>query len=158
MSHRQSWAGPPFPRKRAPNTILSAPADRSMGPYLSSLPSQLMKQWGQRQASISGRLLGLMCPYHQHEIGTFNTCSRGPTHWSLTDTGGGYNLRGAGFPHTTPRPSQLPISPFPKGLARSQIIQTTFINWTGEGTSPKSHEWKPPLDFYRNLLSKHSMI
>jgi hypothetical protein len=42
---------------------------------------------------------------HQHAIGTFNTCSRGPTHWSLTDTGGDYNLGGAGLPHTTPRPS-----------------------------------------------------
>jgi hypothetical protein len=37
---------------------------------------------------------------HQHAIGTFNTCSRGPTHRSLIDTGGGYNLGGAGLPHT----------------------------------------------------------
>jgi hypothetical protein len=28
---------------------------------------------------------------YQHAIGTFNTCSWGPTHRSLTDTGGGYN-------------------------------------------------------------------
>jgi hypothetical protein len=38
--------------------------------------------------------------YHQHAIGTFNTCSRGPTEWSLTDKGRGYNLGGAGLPHT----------------------------------------------------------
>jgi hypothetical protein len=31
--------------KRAPDTILSTPADLSTGPYLVSLPSQLMKQW-----------------------------------------------------------------------------------------------------------------
>jgi hypothetical protein len=30
-------------------------------------------------------------PIYQHTIGTFNTCSRGPIHRSLTDTGGGYN-------------------------------------------------------------------
>jgi hypothetical protein len=30
-------------------------------------------------------------PIYQHVIGTFNTCSRGPTHWSFTNTGGGYN-------------------------------------------------------------------
>jgi hypothetical protein len=30
-------------------------------------------------------------PIYQHAIDTFNTCSRGPTHRSLTETGGGYN-------------------------------------------------------------------
>jgi hypothetical protein len=40
--------------------------------------------------------------YHQYAIGTFNTCSRGPTHRSLTDTGRVYSLGGANFPHTTP--------------------------------------------------------
>jgi hypothetical protein len=37
----------------------------------------------------------------------------GPTHRSLTDTGGGYNHRGAGLPHTTLRPSQPAVSTFP---------------------------------------------
>jgi hypothetical protein len=50
------------------------------------------------QASVDDKLLGLLGPYHQHAIGTFNTCSRGPTHRSLTDTGRGYNLAGAGLP------------------------------------------------------------
>jgi hypothetical protein len=44
-----------------------------------------------------------------------------------------------------------------KGPARFQVIHTTFTNRTGEGTSPKSHECESPLDFYRNLSSKHSM-
>jgi hypothetical protein len=30
-------------------------------------------------------------PIYQHAIGTFNSCLWGPTHRSLTDTGGGYN-------------------------------------------------------------------
>jgi hypothetical protein len=88
-------------------------ADRSAGLYLASLLSQPMKKWGQSQASINGRLLGLLGPYHQYVIGTFNTCGRGPTEQSLTDTGGGYNLRGVGFPRTTPWPSRLVVSPFP---------------------------------------------
>jgi hypothetical protein len=43
------------------------------------------------QAPIDGRLLGLSDPYHWYMVGTFNTCSRGPTHQSLTNTGGGCN-------------------------------------------------------------------
>jgi hypothetical protein len=44
---------------------------------------------------------------------TFNTYSQVSTHWSLTDICGGYNLGGAGFPHTTPWRSQPVVSPFP---------------------------------------------
>jgi hypothetical protein len=44
-------------------------------------------------------------PIYQHAIGTFNTCSRGPAHQFLTDTGGGYNLEGANF--------HIPLSDLP---------------------------------------------
>jgi hypothetical protein len=67
---------------------------------------------GLSHASVDDKLLGLLDPYHQHAIGTFNTYSWGPTHRSLTDTGGGYNLRGASFPRTTLQPSQLAVSTF----------------------------------------------
>jgi hypothetical protein len=40
----------------------------------------------------------------------FNTCSRGSTHQSLNDIGGGYSLGGAGLPHTTLWPSQPTVS------------------------------------------------
>jgi hypothetical protein len=72
-------------------------AFRSMGPYPASLPQQ-PKSSGKSQAPIDNQLLGLPGPYHRHVIGTFNTCSRGPTEGSLIDTGGGggYNLGGAG--------------------------------------------------------------
>jgi hypothetical protein len=87
-------------------------------------------------------------PYHQHVISTFNTCSRGPTHRSLTDTGGGYNLGGADLTHHTPQPFQPTVLRFaPKGPARSQVNQPTIINWTKEGANPKYFEWDPPLDF-----------
>jgi hypothetical protein len=58
----------------------------------------------------------------QHAISTFNTCSRGATHWSLSDTGGSDSLEGVVFPHTTPRPFQPMVLPFPpKGPAWSLV-------------------------------------
>jgi hypothetical protein len=36
--------------------------------------------------------ISLLDLYHQHVISTFNTCSWGSIHRSLTNTGGGYNL------------------------------------------------------------------
>jgi hypothetical protein len=71
-------------------------------------------QWsvGKSQASVDNRLLGLPGPYHRHVTSMFNTCSRSPTHRSLIDTGGRYNVGRAGFPHTTPRPSQPIVSNF----------------------------------------------
>jgi hypothetical protein len=83
---------------------------------------------GVKLSSVDGRLLGLLGPYHQHAIGTFNTCSRGLTHQSLTDTGGSYNLGGASFPHTTPWPSQQVISTShlraPPDLQINQALET----------------------------------
>jgi hypothetical protein len=55
---------------------------------------------GKSQAPVDNRLLGLPGPYHRHAIGMFNTCSWGPTERYLIGTGGGYNLGGAGLPHT----------------------------------------------------------
>jgi hypothetical protein len=83
---------------------------------------------GKRQASVDNQLLGLPGPYHRHAIGTFNTCSRGPTHRSLTDTGGAYSLKGAGLPHTTPWPFQPTVSNFhlraPPSLQFIQVLST----------------------------------
>jgi hypothetical protein len=125
-SHQHSWAGPLLPRKRASDTIHNKTVDWSMGPYPVSLPIQPMNQWGQSQPYVGGRLLGLPGLYHRHAISTFNTCSRGVTHRSLTDTGGGYKLGGVGFPHTTPRLSQLTVSTFhlkvPPGLQFNQSL------------------------------------
>jgi hypothetical protein len=116
------------PEKKGSRHNPQRTADRSVSSYPASLPSQPMKQWGQSQASINGRLLGLLGSYHQYAIGTFNTCSWGPTHRFLTDTGGGYNFGGAGFPRTTPRPSQPVVSPFhlraPPGLQLNQVLTT----------------------------------
>jgi hypothetical protein len=83
---------------------------------------------GKSQASVDNRLLDLPGQYHRYAIGTFNTCSRGPTHRSLTDTGGGYSLGGAALPQTTPRLSQPAVSHFhlraPPGLQFNQVLTT----------------------------------
>jgi hypothetical protein len=72
--------------------------------------------------------IGLLDSYHQHVISTFNICSWGPTHRSLTDTGRGYNLRGTGLPHHTPRPFQSVVSTFhlraSSGLQFNQVLST----------------------------------
>jgi hypothetical protein len=87
-------------------------------------PEPTLKQWGQSQASVDDRLLGLLGSYHQHAIDTFNTCSWGLTHRSLTDTCGGYSLEGVRFPHTTLGPFEPTVLPFPpKGPARSSDYQ-----------------------------------
>jgi hypothetical protein len=90
-------------------------AHRLTDPWVHTQFLSQANQWssGESQTSINSRLLGLLGPYHRHAIGTFNTCSRGPTHRSLTDTDGGYNLGGAAFHVPTPRPSQPVVSPFP---------------------------------------------
>jgi hypothetical protein len=92
-------------------------------------------QWsrGISQAPVGDPLLGLPDPYHRHVIGTFNTCSRGPTQWFLTDTGGGYNFEGVGLPLTTPRPSQPAVFAFhlrvPLGLQFNQVLTTKPKCW-----------------------------
>jgi hypothetical protein len=67
--------------------------------------TQLLSHNSQRaveksQPPVGNRLLGLPSTYHRHAIGTFNTCSWGPTERSLIDTCEGYNLGGASLPHT----------------------------------------------------------
>jgi hypothetical protein len=89
-------------------------------------PTTANKVVGKSQASIDNRLLGLSGLYHQHAIGTFNTCSRGPTHWCLTDSGEGYSLEGAIFSRTTPRPFQPAVFTFhlraSSGLQFNQVL------------------------------------
>jgi hypothetical protein len=158
MSHRQIWMDPTTLEKKG-SWHNSHHAD---WPIYGSVPSFSPKPTNEvvdlSQTSINNKLLGLLGPYHQHAIGTFNTCSRKPNHRSLTDTGGGYNLEGADFPHTTPRPSQSAVYPFhlrvPPGL---KLSINSLPSELENGTNMKSCEWKPPLDFYRTLSSKPSV-
>jgi hypothetical protein len=89
-------------------------------------PEPANEAGGVSQAPVSDQLLGLPGPYHRHAISTFNTCSWGPTHRSLTDTGGGYNLWGASLPHTHSLTFPTSCLPFPlvvpPGLHFNQVL------------------------------------
>jgi hypothetical protein len=112
-----------FSQHATPNST-SQPDWVAHGTHLSFCPNATTEAMRISQAPVDGRLLVLLGPYHQHMISTFNTCSWGPTHRSLTDTGAGYNLGGDSLSHYTPRPSQPTVLHFPpKGPARSQVIQ-----------------------------------
>jgi hypothetical protein len=80
-----------FREKGIPNYILSTPANRSTSPHPGSLLLSTKEVVGLSHASVDSRLLALPGPYLWHAIVTFNTYSWGPTHRSLTDTGGCYN-------------------------------------------------------------------
>jgi hypothetical protein len=56
-----------------------------------SLPRDGLRGGERGFDQVITQLHQLTRPIYQHAIGTFNTCSWGPTHRSLTDTGGGYN-------------------------------------------------------------------
>jgi hypothetical protein len=111
-SCQQHWTKLLLPRKRAPVPIHSTPADWSSR--------------GKAKHLLSTSYIGLLGTYHQYVISTFNTCSWGPTHRSLTDIGRGYNLTGVGFLHHTPQPSQLMVLHFP--LVALPSLRLTNLN------------------------------
>jgi hypothetical protein len=81
------------------------------------------------QSTIDNRLIVLPGLYHRHAIGTFNTCSQGPTERSLIDTDGGYNLGGAGLPHTHSPSFRTSCLRFPlMALPGLQFNQISAIN------------------------------
>jgi hypothetical protein len=109
---QQSWTDSLLPRKSAPDSTFQ-PGWVAHGTLLSLSPKH--NHWiSVLKINIYWWTcyIDLLGPYHQHLISTFNTCSQGPTHWFLTDTGGGYNLKGAGLPHHTLQPSQPAVSTF----------------------------------------------
>jgi hypothetical protein len=107
---------------------IQSTARRSSEPWIRTqlLSHNSQRAVGKSQAPVDNRLLGLPGPYHRHAIGTFNTCSRGQTEWSLIDTGKCYNLRGTGLPHThSPTfPTSYPHFPLvaPPGLHFNQVL------------------------------------
>jgi hypothetical protein len=112
MSHRQIWTDP-LPREKKGSRHNPQHTNWSICGSVPSFSHRTASEAvGKIQASVDDKLLDLLDPYHQHAISTFNSCSRGLTHRSLTNTGGGYNLEGVDFPHATHRPSQSAIFPF----------------------------------------------
>jgi hypothetical protein len=133
---QQSWTDSLLPRKSASDST-SHPGWVVHGTYLSFSPNTTIEAVHLSQTSVDNRVLGLPGPYHRHTIGTFNTCSQVPTHQSLTDIGGGYHIENLRIATTLflSFPFEGSTDP-PNGPAQSQIIQTTFTNWTGEGNKP----------------------
>jgi hypothetical protein len=90
-SRQLGWTDALPPRKSAPDST-SQPgwvAHRTRLSFSRNITTEAVRL---SQALVDTRLLSLLGPYHQYAISTFHTCSRGPTHWSLTDKGGGTTL------------------------------------------------------------------
>jgi hypothetical protein len=130
----------PLPRKSAPDST-SQPCWVARGTRINFSPNPTIEVVGLSQASIDGKLLGLLGPFHQHATCMFNTCSRGANPSVLNQ-----HRRGLQFWRcrlTTSHSSTFPTIglPFPpKGPTRSQVINQLITIRT------KSHEWEPPLD------------
>jgi hypothetical protein len=141
-SRRQGWTESLLPRKRAPDTILSTPTDRSAGPYAVSLSSQPMKQWKkpnthQRQAT---RFIGPISPacdrYVQYLL-------MGANRTVFNQHRLGYNLEGANLPHTHSPTFPTGCLPFPlvappglhfnQTLAKDQGVQFLKNLWPPSG-------------------------
>jgi hypothetical protein len=91
---------------------------------------------------VSGDLIPPPMRYHQHVIDTFNTCSWGPTEQSLTDTGGSYNLGGAGLPHTHSSTFLTSCLRFPlKAPPDLHFNQVPVINQSFEFEGPMAATW-----------------
>jgi hypothetical protein len=120
--HWQIWTDPTAHEKKGSqhNPHHTGWPIRGFVPSFSPEPAN--EAGGVSQAPDGDQLLGLSGLYHRHAIGMFNTSSWGPIHQSLTDTGGGYILGGAGLPHTHSPTFSTSCLPFPpKGPARSPV-------------------------------------
>jgi hypothetical protein len=99
-------------RKRAPDTTPTRLSDpRVRHPFLSQ-----HNHWSsnESQESVDNRLRQFTWPIITSMWWVRSILSHGgPTHQCLTNIGEGYNLGGAGMPHTTPRPSQPTVIHFP---------------------------------------------
>jgi hypothetical protein len=111
-------------------------ARRLIGPHVRTQFLSQNSQWnsGERSSFCWQPATRLTGSIYQYAIDTFNTCLRGPTHQSLTNTGGGYDPEGASFSHTTFRPSQPMVFTFhlsaPPGFRLSIIQQLpTELKW-----------------------------
>jgi hypothetical protein len=117
--------------------------------HLIPLPHDRLRVMERGFAQVVAQLHHLTGPIYQHAIGIFNACSRGLTHWSLTDTSGGYNLGGADFLHTTPWPSQPMVSTFHLRAPPSLRLSIQHKPLAIKSKTPSRRVASMPLDLYR---------
>jgi hypothetical protein len=118
-----------LPRKSAPDST-SQLGWVTCRTHLSFSSNITIEALGLSQASIDGKLLGLLGTYHQY----VQYLLTGPIHQFLTDTGAGYNLGCADLPYHTPRPFQPMKLHFPfKGPVRSHVNHPTIFQLNQEG-------------------------
>jgi hypothetical protein len=126
MRRRQIWIDPTTPEKKGSrhNPQHAGWLIRGSVPSFSPEPANEVR--GVSQAPDDDQLLGLPGSYHRHVVGTFNTCSWGPTEQSLINIGRGYNLGDAGSPHTHSPTFPTSCLPFPlvapPGLHFNQVL------------------------------------
>jgi hypothetical protein len=113
VRRRQIWTDPTTLEKKYSRHNPQHVGWPIRGSVPSFSPEPANEAGGISQAPDDDQLLGLPGPYHRHAIGTFNICSWGPTEQSLINTGGGYNLGGAGSPHTHSPTFPTSCLPFP---------------------------------------------
>jgi hypothetical protein len=89
-------------RKRPLDTIPSTSSYRSAGPPPSFSTNIVIEAVMKPKHLLMICYISFLGPYLQHVISTFNTCSRGLTHWSLTDIGGATILEVPAYHITLP--------------------------------------------------------
>jgi hypothetical protein len=140
--HRQIWTDHTAPEKKGSQHNTQHADWPIHGSIPSFSPEPANEAGGVSQAPEGDQLLDLLSPYHRHAIDTFNTYSWEPTHQSLTDTGGGYNISGAGSPHTHSPTFLTSCLSFPLA-ARPVSILTKFyqLPQSVEFTDPMAATW-----------------
>jgi hypothetical protein len=139
---RLIWTDPTAPEKKGSRHNPQQAGWLIRGSIPSFSPELANEAGGVSQAPDDDQLLGLPGPYHRHAIGTFNTFSWGPTEQSLIDTGGGYNLGGAGSPHTHSPTFPTSYLPFPLvALPDLHFNQVPAINQSLSFKEPMAATW-----------------
>jgi hypothetical protein len=142
VRRRQIWTDPTAPEKKGSRYNPQHAGWPIHGSVPSFSPEPAIEAGGVSQAPDDDQLLRLLGPYHRHAIHTFNTCSWGPTKQSLIDTGGGYNLGGAGSQHTHSPTFPTSCLPFPlvasPGLHFNQV---PAINQSLSFKEPMAATW-----------------
>jgi hypothetical protein len=125
-------------------------ADRSVDPHPISLSLTTIEVVEKDTHLVAASYIGLLDPYHQHVISTFNNWSWGSTHRSLTETDGATTLEVSNF-HHTPGSSQLTVLCFP--LMAPPGLRLTILNksLTNKSKTPSSRVASMPPDLYWTL-------